>query len=157
MDTRGKLYDQKHFKWPASMKEMCRSPSASTWSMLICCNAELHSKLTIWSTKRIHRGPLTCELVAKNQYRWNNLLTLHPLPMIEIKKSPAAILITILPFFPLLSSFLAQISAVQCICQFKLKVRSCTVLCFAETVLCVFFRCLILIRFFAQKVSLHSQ
>lgn len=42
--------------------------------------------LTIWSTGRIHSGPLACVLVARYQYRWNNSLIFLQLPIIENKK-----------------------------------------------------------------------
>lgn len=55
----------------------------TTWSTLICCSAKLHSRLTIWSTERIHSGPLACELVARHQYRWSISLIYLPLPVGE--------------------------------------------------------------------------
>lgn len=51
---------------------------APTWSTLICYNAELHSRLTIWSSGRIRSGPLARKLVAWNQYRWSNSLIVLP-------------------------------------------------------------------------------
>lgn len=98
------FYDQKHllnnhqqlfflsffFCFACKEKEGWCSFFAPTSSTLICYNAELHSRLTIWSTGRIHSGPLACELVARYQYRWSSSLSFLPLPIsgkekIEVK------------------------------------------------------------------------
>lgn len=98
------FYDQKHllnnhqqlfflsffFCFACKEKEGWCSFFAPTSSTLICYNAELHSRLTIWSTGRIHSGPLACELVAQYQYRWSSSLNFLPLPIsgkekIEVK------------------------------------------------------------------------
>lgn len=96
---RANFYDQKHLLnnhqqlfsfffscFACKEKEGWCSFFAPTSSTLICYNAELHSRLTIWSTGRIHSGPLACELVARYQYRWSSSLSFLPLPISEKEK-----------------------------------------------------------------------